>query len=58
MCEDNYKEEEKKNIDKTTINKKKKKRFKEIAIQVHELMPWDSDVHLHAKMANQAKQNY
>jgi hypothetical protein len=25
---------------------------------VHELMPWDSDVHLHAKMANQAKQNY
>jgi len=39
VCEDNYKEEEKKNIDKTTINKKTKKRFKEIAIQVHELMP-------------------
>ncbi len=49
VCEDNYKEEEK-IIDKTTKNKRKV--FKEIAIQVHELKPLDSDVHLHAKMAN------
>jgi hypothetical protein len=34
---------------------KKKRSFKEIAIQVHELKLLDSDVHSHAKMANQAK---
>ncbi len=56
MCEDNYKEEEKNH--RQDNNEQKEKSFKEIAIQVHELMPWDSDVHLHAKMANQAKQNY
>ena len=68
MCEYNYKdkneeeddeeEKTKPNNDKTTITQQKmwerKEGFREIAIQVHELMPWDSDVRWHAKMANQA----
>jgi hypothetical protein len=37
VCEDNYKEEEKNH--RQDNNEQKEKSFKEIAIQVHELMP-------------------